>query len=136
MVSNWPAGKPKPSSCRRGSRPAGSAKPIWRRRLPPKRHPSRRSRKEPHASMIATSADSELDTGPRAPQLERMWVATRTVKPVADMIRFVIGPEGEAVPDLKRKLPGRGVWVTATQEVLADAIKRKALARGFKRDVR
>jgi uncharacterized protein len=86
--------------------------------------------------MIATSADSELDTGPRAQQLERMCVATRTVKPVADMIRFVIGPDGEAVPDLKRKLPGRGVWVTATQEVLADAIKRKALARGFKRDVR
>jgi len=86
--------------------------------------------------MIAASADSELDTGPRAPQLERMCVATRTVRPVADMIRFVIGPDGEAVPDLKRKLPGRGVWVTATQEVLADAIKRKTLARGFKRDVR
>jgi uncharacterized protein len=86
--------------------------------------------------MIATPADSELDTGPRAQELERMCVATRTVKPVADMIRFVIGPDGEAVPDLKRKLPGRGVWVTATQEVLADAIKRKALARGFKRDVR
>jgi predicted RNA-binding protein YlxR (DUF448 family) len=87
-------------------------------------------------STDSTSADSELDTGPRAHQLDRMCVATRTVKPVADMIRFVIGPDGEAVPDLKRKLPGRGVWVTATQEVLADAIKRKALARGFKRDVR
>jgi len=86
--------------------------------------------------MIATSADSELDTGPRAQELERMCVATRTIKPVADMIRFVIGPDGEAVPDLKRKLPGRGVWVTATQEVLSDAIKRKTLARGFKRDVR
>jgi predicted RNA-binding protein YlxR (DUF448 family) len=52
------------------------------------------------------------------------------------MIRFVIGPDGEAVPDLKRKLPGRGVWVTATQDALSDAVKRKALARGFKQEVR
>jgi uncharacterized protein len=58
------------------------------------------------------------------------------VRPVADMIRFVIGPDGEAVPDLKSKLPGRGVWVTATHEALGDAIKRKALVRGFKREVR
>jgi predicted RNA-binding protein YlxR (DUF448 family) len=86
--------------------------------------------------MIVPSSDIELDTGPRAHELERMCVATRTVKPVADMIRFVIGPDGEAVPDLKRKLPGRGVWVTATHEALGDAIKRKALVRGFKREVR
>jgi uncharacterized protein len=90
--------------------------------------------------MIAATRDIELDTGPRtrsgAHGLERMCVATRTVKPVADMIRFVVGPDGEAVPDLKCKLPGRGVWVTATQEALADAIKRKAFVRGFKREVR
>jgi uncharacterized protein len=86
--------------------------------------------------MIAPSPDIDLDAGPRAQELERMCVATRTVKPVADMIRFVIGPDGEAVPDLKRKLPGRGVWVTATQDALSDAVKRKALARGFKREVR
>ena len=86
--------------------------------------------------MIVPSSDTELDTGPRAHELERMCVATRTVKPVADMIRFVIGPDGEAVPDLKSKLPGRGVWVTATHEALGDAIKRKALVRGFKQEVR
>ena len=86
--------------------------------------------------MIAPSPDIDLDAGPRAQELERMCVATRTVRPVADMIRFVVGPDGEAVPDLKRKLPGRGVWVTATQDALSDALKRKALARGFKREVR
>lgn len=86
--------------------------------------------------MIAAARDIELDTGSRTHGLERMCVATRTVKPVADMIRFVVGPDGEAVPDLKCKLPGRGVWVTATQDALADAIKRKALVRSFKREVR
>jgi uncharacterized protein len=78
----------------------------------------------------------ELDRGPHARERERFCVVTRTVQPVSDLIRFVVGPDGEAVPDIKSKLPGRGVWVTATREALEDAIKRKAFARGFKRDVR
>jgi uncharacterized protein len=80
--------------------------------------------------------DSALDSGPHSRGRERLCVATRTVRPVAELIRFVVGPDGEAVPDIKCRLPGRGVWVTATQDVLADAIARKAFARGFKRDVR
>jgi hypothetical protein len=52
------------------------------------------------------------------------------------LIRFVIGPDGAAVPDLKRKLPGRGIWVTATQDALGNAIKRKAFSRGFRREIR
>ena len=40
------------------------------------------------------------------------------------------------VPDLKRKLPGRGVWVTAERATLKDAIARNVFARGFKREVR
>jgi hypothetical protein len=92
------------------------------------------------AQVRNTEQDSEndfaLDTGPYAREVERLCVATRTVRPLSDLIRFVVGPDGEAVPDLKRKLPGRGVWVTATQDALGDAIKRKAFARGFRRDVR
>jgi predicted RNA-binding protein YlxR (DUF448 family) len=78
------------------------------------------------------------DAGPRniAAATERLCVATRSVKPVADMIRFVVGPDGQLVADLKRKLPGRGVWVTATRQALALAIRRKAFARAFKREVR
>ncbi len=86
--------------------------------------------------MTILATETELDRGPRDRGVERMCVATRTVRPVVDLIRFVIGPNGEAVPDLKQKLPGRGVWVTATQGVLKDAIRRKAFGRGFKRDVR
>jgi hypothetical protein len=80
--------------------------------------------------------DNALDGGPHSRGRERLCVATRTVRPVAELIRFVVGPDGEAVPDIKCRLPGRGVWVTATQDVLADAIARKAFARGFKRAVR
>jgi uncharacterized protein len=84
----------------------------------------------------AAEQDIERDRGPHARGAERLCVATREVRPVSDLIRFVIGPDGEAVPDLKRNLPGRGVWITATQDALGDAIKRNAFARGFKRDVR
>jgi uncharacterized protein len=86
--------------------------------------------------MITERQDIELDSGPRARAAERLCVATRTVRPVSDLIRFVVGPEGDAVPDVKRRLPGRGIWVTATQEALDEAIRRKAFARGFKREVR
>jgi predicted RNA-binding protein YlxR (DUF448 family) len=52
------------------------------------------------------------------------------------MIRFVLGPDGAVVPDLKHKLPGRGVWITARRSVLADAISRGAFQRGFKSEVK
>ena len=81
-------------------------------------------------------SESELDRGPRLPQRERLCIVTRAVRPVSDLIRFVVDPQGEAIPDLKCKLPGRGVWVTATQKAVEEAVKRKAFARGFKRDVR
>src|SRR5580692_10731295 len=86
--------------------------------------------------MTASPQHVELDNGPQSRERERMCVLTREVRPIADLIRFVVGPDGAAVPDLKSKLPGRGVWVTATQDALSEAVKRKALARGFKREVR
>jgi uncharacterized protein len=86
--------------------------------------------------MISPFQQTELDSGPHSRERERMCVVTREVRPIADLIRFVVGPGGEAVPDLKSKLPGRGVWVTATHDALAEAVKRKTLARGFKRQVR
>jgi len=81
--------------------------------------------------------DDDFDAGPRSggAVTERMCAATRTVKPVGDMIRFVVAPDGKVVPDLKRKLPGRGIWVTAEGAAVAQAIKRKAFRAGFKREV-
>jgi predicted RNA-binding protein YlxR (DUF448 family) len=86
--------------------------------------------------MLAQSDIIELDDGPRSRGAERFCVATRTVRPVEHMIRFVIAPNGEAVVDLKHNLPGRGVWVTATRSALDQALKTNAFARGFRRDVR
>jgi len=78
----------------------------------------------------------EFDRGPHGREPSRLCAATRTVHPVSELIRFVVGPNGEVIADLKSKLPGRGIWVTATRDALDEAVKRKAFARGFKRDVR
>src|SRR5712692_10559509 len=85
--------------------------------------------------MLTVARPSELDAGPRRPGTERYCALTREVKPTSEMIRFVIGPDG-VVPDVKHKLPGRGLWLTATRECIADAIACKTFARNFKRDVR
>ena len=66
--------------------------------------------------MLARTPNDELDAGPRkgGPGTERLCALTRAVKPVDELIRFVVGPDG-VVPDLKRKLPGRGLWITARE---------------------
>ena len=87
--------------------------------------------------MLAVVQDNELDRGAKsAAATERTCALTRAVLPVDAMLRFVVSPGGEAVPDLKRKLPGRGLWITATRASLDEAVQRKVFARGFKRDVR
>ena len=88
--------------------------------------------------MLATAHDQELDRGTASvtPGTERHCALSRTLRPVDEMIRFVVGPQGEAVPDVKRKLPGRGIWITASRAALDEAVKRNVFARGFKRAVR
>ncbi len=86
--------------------------------------------------MLARIDDSLTDSGPRKSGPERLCVVTREVKPVDALLRFVVTPDGSVVPDLKRNLPGRGLWITATRDALAEAVKRKSFAKGFKQDVR
>jgi hypothetical protein len=81
--------------------------------------------------MLGTTPDDPLDAGPRkgASATARFCVATGEVKPVGQMIRFVLGPDGTAVPDLRRRLPGRGNWITATRKRLGSRL-RAGVRRG------
>ena len=63
---------------------------------------------------------------------ERTCIVSRTVRPAAQMIRFVLGPDSAVVPDLKRRLPGRGVWVTAEAGAVGEAVRRRLFNRAFK----
>jgi predicted RNA-binding protein YlxR (DUF448 family) len=83
-------------------------------------------------------ADPHLDNGPRTDRSTtmRMCAVSRQVRPIEELIRFVISPAGQVVPDVKRKLPGRGLWLSASHQVVAEAIRRHQFGKGFKRDVR
>jgi len=88
--------------------------------------------------MLARVDNAESDAGPRgsAAVTERLCIVTRKVTPVDQLIRFVAAPDGTLVPDLKRRLPGRGVWVTAQRQRVAEAVKRGAFQRSLRADVK
>lgn len=67
----------------------------------------------------------------RKASTERTCIVTRQTLPVDDLIRFVVAPDGTVVPDLRRRLPGRGVWVTADADHVARAERKGQLARAF-----
>tara|TARA_R110000824_G_scaffold401795_1_gene616708 strand:+ start:46720 stop:47400 length:681 start_codon:yes stop_codon:yes gene_type:complete len=54
----------------------------------------------------------------------------------AALIRFVLDPEGRVVPDLAGRLPGRGLWVSASREAVARAVARGLFARAAKASAR
>jgi uncharacterized protein len=66
----------------------------------------------------------------------RRCALTRARRPKDELIRFVLGPDGVVVPDIKEKLPGRGVWLTAAHDNVADAGKRNVFKRALKAEAK
>ena len=58
----------------------------------------------------------------------RKCVATGQVRPKGELVRFVLGPEGVITPDVRGKLPGRGIWVSARSDALEKAASRGLFA--------
>src|SRR5262249_36686868 len=85
---------------------------------------------------LAEDALTVLEPPAAATARERMCIATRQGRPVDELIRFVVGPDGAVVPDLKRRLPGRGVWIAGRRHLIEEAVRRRIFERGFKSGVR
>jgi predicted RNA-binding protein YlxR (DUF448 family) len=66
----------------------------------------------------------------------RRCALTRQSRLRGELLRFVIAPDGTIVPDLKEKLPGRGVWLTAAHDTVKEATKRNVFARALKAEVK
>jgi uncharacterized protein len=81
---------------------------------------------------VANAKDRQFSAPKAAPAPLRLCAVTRTRKPPDALIRFVLSPDGAIVPDLARRLPGRGVWIGATRRELAAAVRQKAFARSLK----
>ncbi|MEP4555202.1 MAG: RNA-binding protein [Tateyamaria sp.] len=80
--------------------------------------------------MSRGGASKDRSDGP-----ERKCIATGEVQPKYGLIRFVVGPETQIVPDIAGKLPGRGIYVAADRVALDTAVAKKLFARGAKMPV-
>jgi len=59
----------------------------------------------------------------------RKCIVSGHERPKTELIRFVIGPEGNVVPDLEAKLPGRGLWLSAERDVVKTACAKRLFAK-------
>ncbi|WP_433990108.1 hypothetical protein SuNHUV7_13910 (plasmid) [Pseudoseohaeicola sp. NH-UV-7] len=66
---------------------------------------------------------------------ERKCIATGEVQPKFGLIRFVVGPDDQIVPDIAGKLPGRGIWVAADRLALQKAVDKKLFAKAARQAV-
>ncbi|MGH6923592.1 MAG: RNA-binding protein [Propylenella sp.] len=84
-----------------------------------------------------TGALAEIRVGnSRREGRTRMCAVTRKVRPESELIRFVAAPDGSIVPDLKARLPGRGIWLDGKRAIVVEAVRRNAFQRGLKRPVK
>ena len=72
---------------------------------------------------------------PGKDDVERRCALTFEVKPAAELIRFVVGPDDVLVPDTDAKAEGRGVWLSVGEKFVAEAVKKKAFAKSLKSNV-
>jgi predicted RNA-binding protein YlxR (DUF448 family)/ribosomal protein L30E len=62
----------------------------------------------------------------------RQCLVSREILTQDELIRFVRSPDGEAVPDVAGKLPGRGAWVKADRASVEAAVEKGGFSRAFK----
>ncbi|MGN6148407.1 MAG: RNA-binding protein [Rhizomicrobium sp.] len=67
---------------------------------------------------------------------ERKCIVTGEVRDDAQLVRFVVSPDGQIVPDVAAKLPGRGIWVSADRAVLERAIAKNLFSKAAKANVK
>lgn len=67
---------------------------------------------------------------------ERKCIATGESQPKAGLIRFCLGPDGQVVPDVLGKLPGRGIYVSADRAAIDKAVKKNLFSRAARQPVK
>ncbi len=78
-------------------------------------------------------ADEEADEALTG--TSRRCLITGTVRPKTELLRFVVDPQGQIVPDIAGKLPGRGLWLTAQRAIVTEASSKRVFARAGKAPV-
>lgn len=89
--------------------------------------------KQPRRRPLSSRPDQSFGkTGPSPDDGDasvRRCIVAGEQRPREGLIRFVVGPDGEIVPDLAEKLPGRGIWLSANRGDVETAVKKKLFSR-------
>jgi hypothetical protein len=75
---------------------------------------------------------AEMEGGSHAAARERRDIVSGEILPDIRLLRFVADPDGQIVPDVAAKLPGRGLWVEASKDAVNKAVQKKLFARAAK----
>lgn len=67
---------------------------------------------------------------------QRTCVACREARDKEELIRFVLDPDRNVVPDILGKLPGRGAYACTRQRCVLTAVAKRQFARSFRGEVR
>jgi predicted RNA-binding protein YlxR (DUF448 family) len=83
------------------------------------------------ANTMSQAEPASPENGP-----QRTCIATGETGAPERMIRFVVGPEGDVVPDLARRLPGRGLWVKAERATVERVVAKNIFAKAARASVK
>lgn len=81
----------------------------------------------------ATRGEATPEAAADGPQ--RRCLATGATCGRERLLRFVVGPQGELVPDLAARLPGRGLWLLPRRDIVERAAAKRLFARAARRPV-
>lgn len=66
----------------------------------------------------------------------RKCIVSGEVLPKENMLRFTVTPDNTVVPDFKKKLPGKGIWVKNSKTSLQVAIAKNLFSKAAKKSVK
>lgn len=66
----------------------------------------------------------------------RKCIVSKEVKEKENLLRFVADNEGRIIPDFKKKLQGKGVYVSNSKKALMEAVDKNLFAKALKLKVR
>lgn len=87
----------------------------------------------PGIDAAVAAVDSAAE--PAASDPLRRCIVSREARTKDQLVRFVVGPGNELVPDVDERLPGRGIWVSADRASVATAAAKHLFAKAAKSPV-
>ena len=67
--------------------------------------------------------------------IQRRCIVTGEARAREELLRFVVDPSGQLIPDIAGRAPGRGIWLSADRDSVKTALSRKLFARAARQSL-